>query len=368
MKKIMARDIHTKPFDEGTKVKLALYESYIKEWLPVFLRKSARYQNVNVFDFFSGPGQDETGCKGSPLITVDLLQPYLSNIIESKQKVTLFFNDNRKKKIKTLQEHISALNLETLPFEVECTSKEFDDAFNKYLPKMFVASTANFLFLDQNGIKHITDEVFSQIIDLPVTDFLFFTSSSTLSRFTDHPKIKKYIDIPSHEITASNYYHIHRRILDYYRNLIPADKEYYLAPFSIKKGANIYGLIFGTGHLLGLDKFVSQCWMIDPQTGDSNYDIDQDNIDPQQQSLFRVYNIPKKVQIFEKELENAILSGELKSNKDIYRFTLTRGIKTSYARNVIRHLIKDDKIPKQKLNISYNKCKVGVKEQRIKLK
>ena len=364
----MARDIHTKPFDEGTKVKLALYENYIKDWLPVFLSKTPLYKKVNILDFFSGPGQDEDGFKGSPLITIDLIQPYLSNIIQSGQKVSLFFNDNRKRKIKTLQEHISALNPETLPFDVNCTSKEFDDVFHEYIPTMSESGTANFLFLDQNGIKHITDEVFLKIIDLPATDFLFFTSSSTLNRFTDHPKIKKYIDIPSSEITASNYYHIHRCVLEHYRSLVPNGKEYYLAPFSIKKGPNIYGLIFGTGHLLGLEKFVNQCWKIDPQTGDSNYDIDQDNIDTQQPSLFREFNVPKKVQVFENELEKAILDGEIKSNKDIYRYTLTRGIKTTYARNVIKSLIKDGKIPKQKLNISYNECRVGAQEQRILLK
>ncbi|MDH3975445.1 MAG: three-Cys-motif partner protein TcmP [Deltaproteobacteria bacterium] len=364
----MGRDIHKTPFDEGTKAKLALYENYIKEWLPVFLSRTPIYTKINIFDFFSGPGKDETGCKGSPLITIDLLQPYLSNIIGNKQQVTLFFNDNRKKKVRTLQEHVSALNPESHAFEIICTSNEFNVAFREYLPKMSESGTANFLFLDQNGIKHITDDVFLEIINLPATDFLFFTSSSTLSRFTDHPEIKKYIDIPSHEITASNYYHIHRHVIDYYWKLIPNSREYYLAPFSIKKGANIYGLIFGTGHLLGLDKFVNQCWKLDPQTGDSNYDIDQDNINPQQPSLFREFNIPKKVQLFENELEKAILKGKVKSNKDIYRYTLTSGIKPANARSVINGLIRDGKMPKQKLNVSYNSCKVGTEEQRIKLK
>lgn len=29
----------TKPFDEGTKVKLEIFREYFKEWLPVFLSK-----------------------------------------------------------------------------------------------------------------------------------------------------------------------------------------------------------------------------------------------------------------------------------------------------------------------------------------
>lgn len=36
----MARDIHKKPFDEGTKAKLSIFQDYLKEWLPVFFAKN----------------------------------------------------------------------------------------------------------------------------------------------------------------------------------------------------------------------------------------------------------------------------------------------------------------------------------------
>jgi hypothetical protein len=35
----MGNDFHSKPFDEGTQTKLIIFEEYIKEWLPVFLKK-----------------------------------------------------------------------------------------------------------------------------------------------------------------------------------------------------------------------------------------------------------------------------------------------------------------------------------------
>ena len=354
----MAIDLHKKPFDESTKVKLSLYGNYIKEWLPVFLSKHPKYNNVNIFDFFCGPGVDENGEKGSPLITIEFLNQYIQNITDYDVKVTLFFNDHRKKKITALKQNLSSLYPNEKPYNVVCSSEDFDIIFKKYTSIMKKQSSANFLFLDQNGIKHITSEVFLTIIHIPATDFLFFTSSSTLNRFKDHPEIKKYIHITPSDLSTSDYCHIHRLVLEYYRDLIPRNREYYLVPFSIKKGANIYGLIFGTRHLLGIDKFISQCWKIDPQTGDSNFDIDKDKIDNCQLPLFK----PKKVQGFESDLEKEIMIKNLKTNKDIYKYALFNGFKAEHARKVVSKLMKKGVLPKQGINISYNSCKFGVKD------
>jgi len=361
----VVKDLHSKPFDESTKVKLALYENYLKEWLPVFLSKSSQYRNINIFDFFAGPGMDINGSMGSPLITIELLYHYLNNIVKNGQNVTLYFNDKIKDKIEILKQNILELNTESKPYNIVYSTEDFEDVFKEYIPLMDKRGTSNFLFLDQNGIKHITDEVFKTFVSLPRTDFLFFISSSTLHRFNEHPEIRKYIEIPSGDISDSDYCEIHRRVLYYYRKLIPKDKEYYLAPFSIKKGSNIYGLIFGTGHLRGIDKFIKQCWKIDPQTGDSNFDIDNDKIDPLQLSLLPDGNKPKKVQAFENELVDSILGKELTTNTDIFRYTLLNGFTPKHGRDVIQTLIREGKLPKQKLNISYGSCKADSCEQRI---
>ena len=86
----MQKDLHKKPFNEGTRIKLTLYENYLKEWLPVFLSKSnPKFNTVNIFDFFAGPGLDKNNQKGSPLITIDLLKPYITSITNNMQNVNL---------------------------------------------------------------------------------------------------------------------------------------------------------------------------------------------------------------------------------------------------------------------------------------
>ena len=361
----MALDLHKKPFDEGTIVKLSLYENYMQEWLPVFLRKGSNFRRINIFDFFCGPGKDDKGQNGSPLITLSILDKYLEEMRSLGITVSLFFNDNRKTKIRKLKDQISTSYPNKLPCEISYSSENFEDIFKKSIHFMTDRNSANFLFLDQNGIKHITEEIFKTIVNIQTTDFLFFISSSTLSRFNENPVIKKHLHIPEEIISSSEYCHIHRSVLEYYRSLIPENREYFLCPFSIKKRANIYGLIFGTGHLLGIDKFVSQCWKIDPQTGDSNFDIDNDQIDENQLSLFPEIGRPKKVQGFEKELKDAILSRKLKTNIEVYKFSLFNGFKAEHARKVLSKLIRDGALPHQKLDISYGSCKFGCQPQPI---
>ena len=70
-----ARDLHNKPFDEGTKTKLEIYRSYVRAWLQVFLHANAfREKPLQFFDFFCGPGEDSTGEPGSPVILINELK------------------------------------------------------------------------------------------------------------------------------------------------------------------------------------------------------------------------------------------------------------------------------------------------------
>jgi hypothetical protein len=205
-------------------------------------------------------------------------------------------------------------------------------------------STANLLFIDQSGVKLITEDVFSQIINLKQTDFLFFISSSFFSRFSESNEFKKYLKISRTEIENKSYYHIHKIVLQYYRSLIPANKKYYLAPFSIKKGSNIYGLIFGTNHTLGMEKFLNVCWGIDKHRGEANFDIDKEKINDNEPTLFSELNVPNKRQVFESDLENKIIDRQLNSVISVYTFSLNNGFLPKDANKVLKELKSKGKI------------------------
>ncbi|MDP2646358.1 MAG: hypothetical protein Q8P24_15580, partial [Desulfobacterales bacterium] len=124
--------------------------------------------------------------------------------------------------------------------------------------------------------------------------------------------------------------------------------------FSIRKGANVYGLVFGSGHPLGIDKFLKVAWK---HGGDANFDIDQDGIDPLQPSLFPEYEKPTKISAFEKDLELAVHGHQLTTNKDVYLFALQNGMLAGHAKNGLKLMIKGKKLPKQNLNVSYGAWK-----------
>ena len=73
------------------------------------------------------------------------------------------------------------------------------------------------------------------------------------------------------------YKFIHRNIIEQLRNKLPVKTKLKLYPFSLKKGANIHGIIFGASHPKAVDKFLNIAWARSPINGDANFDIDDDS-------------------------------------------------------------------------------------------
>jgi three-Cys-motif partner protein len=338
----MSNSIFDKPFDDGTKAKLEIFKQYFEEWLPVFTSgKKIYWDKVQVFDFFAGQGCDCTGYNGSPVIIMETAKQLKHFIETNKINLRIVLNEKDPKTYAQLKGNITSLPYVN-DFNPELYNKAFDVLFKENYDKM--PDAANFLFLDQNGIREITQEIFSKITELKTTDFLFFISSSYFKRFAKTSEFRKYFPNIDEDIDKTNYYHIHRKVLQHYKSLIPKNKEYFLAPFSIKKGTNIYGLIFGTNHTLGIEKFLSVAWKLDKHRGEANYDIDGDKIDELAPKLFSEQDIPNKKQVFEKKLIESILNGTLKTNREVYLYTLMEGFMLNDANPILKKLKAERKI------------------------
>ena len=341
----MAKDFHDEPFDAGTIKKLEIFRGYVREWLPVFLATNKGYNNVALYDFFAGPGKDAKGVKGSPLIIIDEVKRYLEDNTKPHAqgiKVSLYFNDDNKGKYIELHEAVKIKEMSAL-FGVEVENKDFGDAFKAKFPVMSTPHTANLIILDQSGIKHVTEDVFKRLISCKATDILFFTSSAIVKRFSGEQSIAGYFPgIPREKIKELKAGDIHRFVCDYYRGLIPAGKEYYLAPFSIKKDANVYGVIFGTNSPRGLEKFLNVCWRLDPKTGEANYNIDGDPA-WEGDTLFPKDNIIQKKDDFQSNLIAEIKKGG-KTNNDIYKYCLENGFLPTHVNDIFKKLQKEGKL------------------------
>jgi three-Cys-motif partner protein len=329
-------DFYGKAYDEGTLTKLEIFQLYTREWLPVFIsQKPAPGFGVHLFDFFAGPGCDAAGVPGSPLRTLQVIQEFADKGMPGCNRTVLkaHFFDASKTNIAALQERIGSRRLASEAVTVDSQPLEFAEAFERFGPTLRSRDGAKLLLIDQFGVDTVTEAVFRQLVEFPRTDFLFFISSNTLRRFREHPAIKQKI---TH---VDDHYQVHRAVVASYRQLLPKGRRYYLAPFSIKKGANIYGLIFGSAHPLGMDKFLTVAWKKDRLNGEADYDILRDNLDPAEGMLplgdiFR----PTKVTAFERALRNKLMGRLLRDETDVMEVCFAHGVTRQHAKPVLQAL------------------------------
>jgi three-Cys-motif partner protein len=336
-----ASQFHAKPFDEGTLTKLEIFQLYTREWLPVFLaRVPTAVSEIHLFDFFAGPGCDANGVPGSPLRTLQVLHEYSRQNLAGwgRVAITAHFFDASKTKIEALEHRIRSGNLVPAGVALDTTPLEFAEAFVRYDEILRARNGAKLLLIDQFGVATVTENVFRRLIEFHRADFLFFISSNTLRRFRDLPVIKQKIR------PTADHYQVHRAVLDYYRSFLPAGKRYYLAPFSIKKGANIYGLIFGSAHPRGIDKFLSVAWKADRLNGEADFDIDRDNLDADEPTfdLGELFQ-PTKIALFERALREALVARRLHDELDVMELCFAHGVTRKHARPVLKAL-KDERL------------------------
>lgn len=314
-------DINKQPFHEATMLKLDIFRRCFREWFPVFVHHPGVKQ-IFIYDMFAGSGTDSEGNPGSPIILLEEARgnerQHCLALTKNNKYVAFGFNEKETEKKELLDKAKddfllkckSDCPLEKCVFSnaIFCRDSSFEgimrnEQFGRILANK---SYAKFVLLDQYGFSQITKTVFLKLVTSPLTDFIFFISSSFIKRFRDVEAVKAYIDTNKLDFEETKPKECHRIIADYFRDLIPADKEYYIHHFTIQKGTNYYGLIFGTSHTLGMEKFVKVCWMEDENSGESNCNIDNDF---EKYSLFYdPINTTKKIKIKE-ELEQLILNG-----------------------------------------------------------
>ena len=132
------------------------------------------------------------------------------------------------------------------------------------------------------------------------------------------------------------YQFIHRSIITELRKKLPKNTKLKLYPFSIKKGANIHGIIFGASHPRAVDKFLYISWKRNEVNGEANFDIDGDT-QKNQLDIFEEKRLTK-VEKFKDTVRSKILSREIKNNFELYEFVLEEGHIPSHASDCLRNM------------------------------
>ena len=342
-----SKDLHIKPFDKGTIAKLEIFEDYAQAWIPTFVMQSA--QEIHIFDFFSGPGYDSNNIAGSPIRILTKINDYLGYILQKKTKIVLHLNEfeptkKAQEKFDLLKESCSNFIEQNPKFKYFLTVNYYNEnaeqLFFKLLP--FIKKYPSLVYLDQNGVKFISDEYVSELEKLTTTDFLYFVSSSYFKRLGGTEEFRKVLEFDMAELEKEEYRNIHRLVLNKIKSKLPTTSKLKLFPFSIRKGANIYGIVFGAKHYLAVDKFLSIAWERSKLNGEADFDIDEDK-GKIQLDIFEGKKMTK-IEKFQSDLEAKILDGSLPNNKSTLIYTYENGHIPQHASSLIKKLKSENKL------------------------
>jgi three-Cys-motif partner protein len=348
----MSKNINEGIFDDSTLLKLEIFKDCFKEWLPVYIYNK-HISSIYIFDFFAGSGSDSSGNYGSPLILLDVAKGNNRDYCSINKKPTYFvFNEIKKSKKRILEQNVDLFinnclenyNCDRCIFEINFFSDEFKSLFYKNEIQSILQNPkiGKFVILDQYGFREIDTEIFRKLISFPNTDFIFFISSTFVKRFKELEVVRKYIDTQKIPYDESKPTECHRVIAEYYKSLIPANYDYYIHHFTIKKkSGNYHGLIFGSNHSYGMEKFLKVCWNEDPYSGESNFNI---NNDWPENSLFYNPEITVKKNKIAKKIKENILNGNIDNNIDGMKFSMHEGCKPELFTSCLKELKNSGKI------------------------
>ena len=315
-----SKNLHDKPFGESTIAKLEIFEDYAQAWIPTFVMQGT--STICIFDFFAGTGYDINGIPGSPIRILQKIKEQVIPIFQKRVKVILYLNEIKQKKLELLKEACAKYLEENdhvgRAIEIKFFKEDFEELFPKLLP--IIKEFPSLVYLDQNGIKFLSEKYFLDLEKTKQTDFLYFVSSSHFWRFGEIQEFKVHLDIDMDEAKKNPYQFIHRSIIEQLRKKLPASTQLKLYPFSLKKGSNIYGIIFGAKHPRAVDKFLTIAWKRNEINGEANFDIDDDQL-KNQRSLFG--NQPlTKIETFQQNVKEKVLSGEITNNFQLLDYAL----------------------------------------------
>ncbi|MGJ1228247.1 three-Cys-motif partner protein TcmP [Sphingobacterium siyangense] len=334
MKKI--KDINRKPFDGETLAKLDIFEDYAEAWIPTFVM--AKYEEIHIFDFFAGSGFDSSGTPGSPMRILQQIKRFIQHIFDKGTTVVFHVNefddDKYNELIQSCDNYLNDNQDVKNVISIRYNCRDFSELFDELYP--LIKKYPSLVYLDQYGVKFLSEKYIKALENTETTDFLYFVSSSHFLRFGSTMEFQKHFNFDVEQAKKEPYKFIHRNLIKQMRDSLLKDSELKLYPFSIKKGNNIHGIIFGAKNIRAIDKFLDIAWRRAPINGDANFDIDDEGTIGQI-DIFGNQRMSKK-EIFSKKLEDFVKLNKIVTNKDVFIFTLSLGHTRQHGAEVIKNL------------------------------
>ncbi|WP_225975346.1 three-Cys-motif partner protein TcmP [Panacibacter ginsenosidivorans] len=199
------KDLHEDPFDDGTIAKLEIFEDYAQAWIPTFVMQGTPI--ICIFDFFAGTGYDNNGVAGSPIRILEKIREQIGYIFQKKVKIKVYLNEfepakKKQKKFELLQkaclEYLEEYKDVKRAIEIEYFNKDFEILFPELISE--IKKFPSLVYLDQNGIKFLSEKYLMELEKTSQTDFLYFVSSSYFKWLGNTEEFRKHVNLDIEEL------------------------------------------------------------------------------------------------------------------------------------------------------------------------
>lgn len=230
-------------------------------------------------DGFAGPGRYATGEAGSPLIMLDALLSHKSSVELSSVHFIFLFIEHDKGRVDHLRKEISELGNLPDNVSVDIQHGEFESTFSAVIDPIIERGghlIPTFAFIDPFGYSSASMSITGRLLDFPRCETLFFLPMSFIHRFVGREgqeaaltslfgtdEWRTAVSLQGPERTAF--------LLELFeRQLEQGEGVEYVRSFQLRtQDGNDYRLVFGLGHLKGLEIAKDAMWSVDPAAGTS---------------------------------------------------------------------------------------------------
>lgn len=274
------------PLDSHTAAKHRVLRSYLDGWIPVMGNQAKRVRSFGdddprllLVDGFAGPGRYATGEPGSPLIMLDALLSHREFKKLASVQFIFFFVEHDKGRVEHLRGEIAGLG--DLPDNVSVAIEhgEFESIFSSVIDPIIEQGAQlipTFAFIDPFGYSRPSMSITGRLLGFPRCETLFFLPMSFIHRFVGREGQEAALTslfgtdewrgaIPLQGQARTAY------LLELFeRQLERSSGVEYVRSFQIRtQDGKDYRLVFGLGHLKGLEIAKNAMWSVDPVAGTS---------------------------------------------------------------------------------------------------
>lgn len=256
------------PLEPHTKGKHEVLGHYLKAWFPILGFTSDR---ILFIDGFAGPGEYETGEKGSPLIALDVFRQHRARFEAAVQFVFIEEDPERAAHLETLLDTAKP----TLP--PRCQAQVIRGAFDATVSGVLDLLDAQrrilapaFVMVDPFGVSGTPMEVLQRILRNPKAELYVSFMYEAINRFKTTPEFEKHLDAlfgaPDWRKGLDK---TGREKKDFFYGLYESQLRKagakHVLHFDLYEGKRlVYAVFFATQHWLGSDRMKQAIWKVTP--------------------------------------------------------------------------------------------------------